>query len=113
MEVRLGTWFGAGFGLWVRRFLCRPIFAGRFVWCRAILWRYFGGGRSSHAPTLTLEVEEHGAPVAVQSCVAIGAQQHQVVDVRRALLGCFPREVDDGPHISSGGRRIARSRRLD
>ena len=90
VEVRLGTWFGAGFGLWVPRFLCCPIFTGRFVWCRSAVWRNLIGSRPACAPGLTLEVEEHGLFVAMEPCVAISAQQHQVVHVRRTLLRCFP-----------------------
>ena len=90
MEVRLGTWFGAGFRLWVDRFLLGSVFAGRFVWCRPTVWRYFVGGGPSGFPGLGSEVEEHGVFVAVKPCVAISAEQHQVVDVRRTLLRCFP-----------------------
>ena len=91
MEVRLGTWFGVGFGLWVRRFRgFGPVFAGWFVWCRAAVWRYFVESGPSGFPGLGVEVEEHGVFVAMEPCVAVAAEQNEVVDVGRPFAWRFP-----------------------
>ena len=90
MEVRLGPTFGAGFRL------CRSsfgsVFAGWFVRGRSPFGRDFVGGGPSGFPGLRLEVVEHGLFVAMKPNVAIGAQQHEVVDVRWAFSWRLPRQ---------------------
>ena len=82
--------FGAGFGL------CRSsfgsVFAGWFVRSRPPFGRDFVGGSLPGFPGLRFEVVEHGLFVAMKPNVAIGAQQHEVVDVRWAFSWRLPRQ---------------------